>query len=806
MYIRNHKSHSPSNTGAKSWSGLPTDDAFCGVHPNHALSVCATPRQANHHMMPKRERIDGIYGGRKSTVSVAKMILLVAFLGIAEATTTSYVDEPELSGYWAVSQFLDTPGASTLEDVCTATDDDGAGAAVWDSITMVLNSIEHSVCPRGGNNTYQAIAYNTKCAGAYCNTNDCGRLCQGDYCAHGCNGDKCGQGCVGLRCAGYAQGGCPPLTGSDFDTAPSEDQFETAITLTGIYDTCCGTEHGSGCVGTECAYHCKSNKCGRMSIGYRSAHYCQGQLCGSSCQGEQCSDGCRGDQCGTECWGKHCARNCTGPACGQQCAGELCATNCSGTSCGRNCKGYRCAKDCDSATCGQYCQGEECAASCTNSASGANNGCGQWCKGTHCCANSVGHQACAYCVGHGCARNASSSFTTTTLTGGYHDNPYEATFCYNEWVAGITGVNTTLRAIPDAFAPTAAPTFAPTFAPTAAPTAAPTFAPTAAPAGRRARDLGYDTTPMPYKRARERRGLLVGDTLYDASACAMTLGPNPSTNAAKVIGPGYKCIGDECASGTTGTFAGAGCAGSYCASTATGLYAGVACTGTMCAYRASSTEYGAGAHCYGHSCAKLASGPWAGAFCIGNHCAQGCTGYRCGTCCVGRNCSSNSTGLCPTPTDGGVPLDMGGANELFSDSCRANIDTDSSEWTSYMNACAGGKSSSQLVHSFGTDGTCVLACTDELTSFLRYYSERLNNHAYANTYVAMDARTADPTLPNTSTDENEDTIIGISVAAGVVGVVAIGFAVYFANNGGFEGFRSAVVEKANLIYGYDNDA
>jgi hypothetical protein len=333
----------------------------------------------------------------------------------------------------------------------------------------------------------------------------------------------------------------------------------------------------------------------------------------------------------------------------------------------------------------------------------------------------------------GCAHNGSSAYTAGVKVDGFQDETFRHMVCFNEWIGEGMNQDEASYFVADVLAPTAAPTSAP--------------------------------TPPARKRRAVQPG--AGETPNDNSTCSLTRVAETAAAADTVRGPGFACVGHICAANTSGAFAGANCAGDHCATLATGIFAGVACVGSYCAQGAGlATDYAAGSHCYGTGCAQASVGEWAGSYCIGNACAQGCTGPRCGTCCVGLNCSSNATGLCPGNTDGGVPYNMGSANQLFSDACR-QIDTSSSTWTVFFEQCAGNKNSSQLTTLVAPN--CLLPCTDLLSNFLRYYHLRLAVGTYASAYESLNARNNN----YVQQDSTDDGLTGAEIALIVIGSVLV---------------------------------
>ena len=590
----------------------------------------------------------------------------------------------------------------------------------------------------------QAAGTTNQCEASHSRLSNAGVLSNAPLSSVASSGAAAGSMCVGTRCAAFTGSGCPAQTGEVTLVSPLTDWQGAPFNATNAeYAACCTTSHGQGCVGLECAYNCTSNFCGQLSVGVRSAKLCQGSSCGYKCEGESCAENCVGNSCGEECWFESCAKNCSGAFCGSTCSGASCAYNCSGTSCGSGCTGTSCASYCNSPSCGTSCVGSLCAAYCDNHLN-ANLPCGKYAEGESAAASCVGHGCGSYCVGTSCGQNASSSYTTAAIAGGVHDTPQEAVLCWNEYIGPSMWVLQNLYTIQ--FAPTAAPT--------------------SAPAGRRIREVPSD---------RERRvayepGL---DASWDNSTCQIVNGPVVSTLSEVVIGPAGRCVGDGCAVNATGAFAGSFCVGTACARTAKGMFAGVACVGSQCAASAGrTTDYGAGAYCYGELCAVNSVGPWAGSYCIGNGCALGCTGQRCGTCCVGKNCSSNSTGLCADGAAFAVPMNMGAANELYSPACRSQIDTTSTYWTNFVTSCAAGHNETLLTVNFGSG--CTLACSTELSRLLRYYQVRAQTHAYVMARSAASVRQLNvATRPSSKDDSLSGAEIALVVICSLIGAVVL---------------------------------
>jgi hypothetical protein len=695
------------------------------------------------------------------------MLILLALVGGAVGQIVPFESETIFDAQWEAAATFGTTTVGTVGTACT----DWTDATVWGAIQGTLDNKSYTECLRGV--THQGVSSSTACFAAYSNDNNAGLACRADYCALGASGEAAGMNCIGYMCAAYTNSGCPPFEGPAYTASnPTHGGVTFALTNNAYTNYCCTERHGSGCVGEKCAYKCESHKCGEFSIGTGSASNCWGSNCGRFCQGTLCADTCQGEACGNQCWGEACARNCSGPNCGMNCMGASCATNCTGNNCGQFCSGASCAAGCVSDACGNNCHGENCAAGCTNGGTD-DNACGESSVGSGSANNCVGHGCGAQCVGVGCAYNGSSIYTAGVKVDGFQDETYRHMVCFNEWIGKGMNQDEAAYFVADVLAPTAAPSMSPT---------APTFAPTGAPSTTTATTntiththtsittattVTSATTVTGARRARRAVNTGAGETEHDNSTCSLTRVASTTANADTVRGPGYACVGHICAANTSGAFAGANCAGDHCATLATGIFAGVACVGSYCAQGAGlATDYAVGSHCYGYGCAQAAVGEWAGSYCIGNACAQGCTGLRCGTCCVGLNCSSNATGLCPGNTDGGVPYNMGSANQLFSDACR-QIDTSSSTWTTFFEQCAGNMNSSQLTTLVAPN--CLLPCTDHLSNFLRYYHLRLAVGTYASAYESLNVRNSNY-VQQGSTD---DGLTGAEIALIVLGSVLV---------------------------------
>jgi len=137
---------------------------------------------------------------------------------------------------------------------------------------------------------------------------------------------------------------------------------------------------------------------------------------------------------------------------------------------------------------------------------------------------------------------------------------------------------------------------------------------------------------------------------------------------------------------------------------------------------------------------------------------------------VGLNCSSNVTSACPHDTDGGAPYGLGDYGELFSDNCRNVIDTTSSTWTTFFDQCASGYNSTELVTNFAHG--CTIACTDQLSIYLSYYTAQQVRLTYSQGYAAQTLRGLN-LLPASSGDEDKSYEIATWVLVAFFGVAVV---------------------------------